>query len=860
MKRLWLLICSCCIASALSAQEVMIAGQELTTIHDALCDAGYTVRYGDHTTIDAAQLVVVDGRKPIDPMMRQELAALLQRNGNVLIVGTEAFNYTPKPYDSEPIVDLTDPTSYIIERDKRDKKAGSLETPKPAPTETHRGKPAVELRTLHRSMPDMFLKIDLPKRLDDTQNVLTFSACGNAYVDLLALEIIDRNGNRWLSFCSLTNEWADYAVSLADFIPEGNASNQYELLQPSEVSRLFMGSNLLTIWRERPTYLALGDIGFARNHNPIYAPTSELMRMQIPFEAMGTKVPETLFDPAFRAEKGESGTIIRNSVDWVTGVRMGDDTEQGYKTKFTRESRIYPLIERAGVGNEAQIEFFANGPLAGGAVALFANEMEPKHLAKEAVRAADLMTRTPMVVSADMHTSRPNEEDQNIYPSLELALRNPLKNNAKAKLSIIIDNRTEHEDTSLVLPSEKLTIRKVKLRAVREGFPSLRFDWSVLLTSGERKDEWCDRVDVERAMLIAFRHLVRNQKLFPDGRISNHYFGDAYGVRAMLAFLHHTKHDQSVIERHPDIFSTISLNDMRFCAHRFFDMLCDRQAADGSMPMGYSEPGGTCNVADMGQISLAMAQSSQYVDDPERKERYLNAARRLAKWAETYYIDAEKSQRLKAENPKMGARGWADEGQYGLGATGKRRRETGPTWVLSDILGIQTYLAFYDTPEMQQWARPIYDRNARFYIGLNHTAEGYFQAEALFWLRKTLNDPTLIAKIDANLKETMLGKRYRTTDREPYKLGSRGSLNALPLLYYQRYIGDDANIRAVLLKYFWAFAAQGSFRNMERQTQAFPKSTHGEGMAASKFASFSALWAVEALYPESTFSPIAPSN
>ena len=837
----------------LTAQEVLLVGETPSAVERALLNADYAVKQGGEADLSTAALVVVDGRKAVKPALREALAEVLKRQGSVLFLGSEAFHYTPEPYDARPLVDLSDTESYVVERDKRDLKAGSLETPKPVLIESPEGTPAVELQTRRRSMPDMFLKVDAPRRLEDAYNVLTFRACGNAYVDLLALEIIDREGAKWLSFCAITPDWESYAVSLADFIPEGSTAEHYEPLRPSQISRLFIGVNLKTIWHEQPTYLALADIALARNKNPHYAPTSELMRLRIPFETMDTKVPDALFDPAYRATTHAGRTIIHNSLDWITGTRMGDDIEQGYKTKHTRESRIVPLVERDGVGNEAQIEFFANGPMAGGAVALFANPMEERQLVHEVLRAAEMMTRTPMVVAADMHTSRPDEEGA-VYPNLQLTIRNPLGPISKAALQIDVAGRMEY-DQQISLKEGELTIRKFKLRAVREEFPMARFEWNVRLATEQTVDEWRDRVDVERAMLIAFRHLVRNQKRFPDGRISNHYFGDAYGVRAMLAFLHHAEQDAALVERHRDIFATVSFEDMRLCAYRFFDMLCNRQTANGMMPMGYSEPGGVCNVADMGQISLAMAQSAQYVADPVRRERYLKAARRLAVWMEEYYIDAERSKQLKAENPKMAARGWADEGEYGLGASGAKRRLTGPHWVMTDVLGIQTYLAFYDTPEIQAWAKPIYRRNANYFIGKNSTLEGYFQAEAAFWLRKTIGDEEQIARIDRNLMETMLGKRYRSADREPYRNGGRGTLNALPLLYYQRYVGEDANLRAVLLKYVWAFASQGSFRNLERLTEAFPKATHGEGLAASKVAAFGSLWAVEMLYPNSSYTP-----
>ena len=51
-------------------------------------------------------------------------------------------------------------------------------------------------------------------------------------------------------------------------------------------------------------------------------------------------------------------------------------------------------------------------------------------------------------------------------------------------------------------------------------------------------------------------------------------------------------------------------------------MLADRQTEDGKLPMGYLEHSDGYNVADGGQITLAIAQSLPYITDYARKEKY----------------------------------------------------------------------------------------------------------------------------------------------------------------------------------------------------------------------------------------------
>lgn len=85
-----------------------------------------------------------------------------------------------------------------------------------------------------------------------------------------------------------------------------------------------------------------------------------------------------------------------------------------------------------------------------------------------------------------------------------------------------------------------------------------------------------------------------------------------------------------------------------------------------------------------------------------------------------------------------------------------------------------------------------------------------------------------------------------------YERGARETLNALPLSYYRRFLEDSAALRAVQLKYAWAFASENASNSMRRVAAAAPKPGHGESIAAAKFAAFSAIWAIELLEPGSS--------
>ena len=70
---------------------------------------------------------------------------------------------------------------------------------------------------------------------------------------------------------------------------------------------------------------------------------------------------------------------------------------------------------------------------------------------------------------------------------------------------------------------------------------------------------------------------------------------------------------------------------------------------------------------------------------------------------------------------------------------------------------------------------------------------------------------------------TFLPPLLKGRENEMYLRGGRCTLNALPLIYYREYIQDSPELRAVLLKYIWAFGSESSFSSMKRLSEAYPK-------------------------------------
>jgi len=784
--------------------------------------------------LDSPELVVVDGRGPVSPQYRDILGSHLRsgKTPSVIFIGDKAFDYTPLPKNFSRIVDLSDSLSYKVEQDRREMKARFSEIPEIRRIAGPDGKPAVEMSTKSWGAKDTFLKIDVHTPLVPSQTVLQLCAKGNAWMDLLSLEIRDRDGRVWLSFLPVSCEWARYEVSLADFIPQGRSRDEgYELLRPQDIASVWLGTNLKVIWYEKPTYLALSEIGFCGNAAPFFAPTSRLSKMESPFRWMGTSLPENIYDPAF----------VRDDPTIVSSTVSSDRNESNWNYA-DRESRIVRLPH-------GTVEFFATGVRAGAAVALLDKDAPES----EIVDAARLMTRTPMCIATTMNTSKARDGwHSDVVPSFRQIIRNPLPEKVRAKVYTDLGGTIKDSGT-VDLEANGLQERLRQLPAVPEGFPRTIFEWSVAVETPDCRDVFRGSVNLEKALLAALRHLVVNQRSSGDARISNHYFGDAYGVRAIVETVYHARRDPAFLERNAGELKIMGLDEMLDCAYAWLDMMCDRQDPDGAMPMGYSEPKPSCNVADMGEVTTCVFQMLPFIEDEGRRERYSECFERTVKWMENFYIGDEETVRMVAERwPEEARKGLNGIGRYGLGTNGGKVRLWAPIWVNELIMPVHCYLAHFGNEEQREFFGPIFRRHSDYMVTQKFSSAHYYHSESSFWHWYVTEDPGRKALILENINETMFGNRFAGVLREPWYGGGREALSGAVLLYYQRMIEDFAGLRASLLKYYWAYANSESFWSVERFSPCFPKAYHGEGIAASKFAGSGAVMAVEAIWPGAT--------
>jgi len=885
----------CCYSPVFANDNILIYGKtfsESKALHSALEEKGFrseslTLEGIQNVSIHQGRLLILAADAQFQPEIRKGIDNYLRTGGNVIIAGAKGFDYAPVPCNPVSIVDFDDQKTYKIIRQERKVKSGSLEKEKIRIITVDGNKRALEFSTQDRGMHDVMVEIPVKEKCSSSNSVITFRAKGNSYMDLLSMEIIDAHGCKWYNFTSITSEWKEYAVSLADFIPENwkDKNGSYPLLNPDKIETLLLGVNLMTIWKEKGMYLAISNVSLAKNKGIYFTPTSALKTMEVPFLENGITLPQWLFDPMFQGKPimgkrtltGEGYCFGKKKIENVDsifclpetlviqpGTRMGTDHPKSYDHRDERETRIIPILKADGKDGRspdivAKLDIYTGGRYKGASACLFG--IHPKEvisdsiILKTLIETAFSIMKTPAVAAVKINTTAAEKSSVNIVPTLKVTLKNPLSEPIKGKVLVNIADGKLKGEMDVFLPSCGLLVEEIKLQQVPYDFQFQKFNWKISFVSNKGNDVLQDSVDVERSLLIAFRQMVNAQKEYPDGRISHHYFGDAYGIRAMFAYLHYIKQHPEHFQLNRDIWKTISPDEIERCAFRFCDMLVERQTPEGALPMGYSENSRGFNVADGGQISLSLAQSSPFVPDLKRRESYLNVAYRFAHWAEEFYIDSLKSAKLAISEPKEYRKGNAFAGMYGLGQYGDYRKPTGFSWVGADILAVQIYLANIDSSLYSKDLQVITKRNIDYYVNASYSASGYYQAEALIWAWLASKDASIRFKIERTLKTTFIQNLMNGVEDDMFERGSRCTLNALPLLYYQRYIEDNASIRAVLLKYIWTFGSESSCNGIDRLSKAFPKPVHGESLSAIKYAALSSLWSMELIDPESTLFP-----
>src|SRR5690606_13436343 len=153
----------------------------------------------------------------LSPESRRQLSQFLETGGHTIVVGPRAFDYTPAPVKGVALGSFDDPQTYQVEYPERKRVSRTASVAEPERMEVVRGpdgRSALSFRTYLRGMKDFLVRLDAAKVRSPERSVLRFWARGDAYMDLLAIEILDTKGGRWFGFVPLGSDWAQHAISL----------------------------------------------------------------------------------------------------------------------------------------------------------------------------------------------------------------------------------------------------------------------------------------------------------------------------------------------------------------------------------------------------------------------------------------------------------------------------------------------------------------------------------------------------------------------------------------------------------------------------------------------------------------------
>src|SRR5690606_4199331 len=182
-----------------------------------------------------------------------------------------------------------------------------------------------------------------------------------------------------------------------------------------------MGTNLMTVWPQKRMAFAIADASSCENAPDIYAPTSALRPLSLPFQEHETILPQWTTDPFFQSmsikdavhiisAKGpprgaiaqqtvQDVTILANTIAEFPGSLNGTDTKSTYDHRMDRENRIIPLLTTDDGNIVARLDIHAGGPYKHSSIAVFGfspqSIVAQPQLRNTLVGVADYILHTP---------------------------------------------------------------------------------------------------------------------------------------------------------------------------------------------------------------------------------------------------------------------------------------------------------------------------------------------------------------------------------------------------------------------------------------------------------------------------------
>lgn len=697
---------------------------------------------------------------------------------------------------------------------------------------------------------------------------IEFQARGDETTDRLCLELVGTDESRWKYFVSLEPRWRGYSVRIRDFaayVTPGRGTGG-DHLAPGELRALKLGFYRDLYEDEAPRAAWIDELRLSPvAHFPSQNPPEQGMQWRTQYQGLRAMPPLDvlgLFRDLRRVEAAstlmpaEGQVIFDRTVElpgrmeaWemapgtVKRVAGGWDGDSGDVARWIPLLRLQP--EGDAPADVAGILLHHHGDYPGAAVGwlgvsshdLLADVSGPiaggfQRMVRTLTAGAFLLAAEPEFVAEDVGVAQTWRT--------ELACRG-----GEAREFTL----TLRPEGALRPVSRQVRLEPGQITEVAFELPAAAIEWErfggtfEVAAGGETVDALLAVADPEAALRATAEWLIDNQK--PEGNFSRFFYADVYGARSMRMLSERT-------------------GDRRYwdAAVRATDMFVRDQRPDGGWWVGYGPPRQLVFVADDGCLALGLVQLAPYCE-PERRERYLEAARRHIDFRESFRQTDEVVAELREK--------------YGEDHPGILPGGLGIGWVLNDYFA-DVPPADEPFPEYRQrpWtlhcslaflgglcslgasarACTLAAQDTRWFLdrieeGADGVTSGYAN-ECAVWMSETAPEPELREAMREHLREDFL--TFARENRGEWWLGSDGrkSLMIPGLVYCMREIDDGPEVQAALARAIWAVSGTASETSVQDIVRR--NSTTGNGSVVM-YACFSSLGLAELLEPRSTLLP-----
>ena len=639
--------------------------------------------------------------------------------------------------------------------------------------------------------------------------VLSFWARGDTNTRQLAVEVQEADRSRWKRVVPLTEQWQHYLLPTSTFLSYANEERggPGDRLAAEQVDRVFfgltrgmVGSGDHTVWLDEVSWRTP-----LRPPSALAAPMRPGAEADLTTAAFGSDIARRaeewtlpVFTPLVRV--AEAASLQAAPGGWLSAAAPIGEQASGYEVTVPpswapgdagglsiggrRTGRYVPLLSAHDAqGNElgtVAAALFPGGKAQRGAVwACFGvDNIDVADRLGEAfgdfvAKLARIAAGAPVLGCSEIDF-RP-DDDGRPRMLVSVPVNGRLDQPVEVQAVVSRDGRPVAAATGQVAaPGAADFAFPLEPTGVRD------YELAVGLTAEGHADATAVTVDLESTFLRVVDWLVATQA--PDGTFSGISFEDNRAARGLLG-----------------AYEITGRAAYREAAIRWGREMIRLQREDGGYRMGYgiTSRGEECYVADGGEIAIAMARLTSYLEGAER-ERFVRSLQA--------YMDYRES--FRQDSGAIGV-GWClhDYSKRPITPLETPTRiysgETNAYTIGCTLAAACAFARITNRPEDLAMAR----RDTEWLLANYKTLSGA-AAESAIWAHHYVADADLRRRIEEHMRGSFRARIINPDDKGWLKGGGRSVLDLDPLVYWLERVQADPEMQAALGR--WVYALSGS--------------------------------------------------